>query len=303
MPSKPITLRPAQKLLKAVGKLDHTPANPGLPEAEYKDGYNGTSHSNIFTSSPISSLAKSVDAYMDDSDAGNISRLGHRRWCLNPAMQTTGFGKYGNFSAMWSFDTRRPNMRDWDIVAYPARGYMPTEYFSPDRAWSLIVNRGHIKLPAGDIDISIRRLDDALQPGKPLELNYKAVETGGYGGGPCVIFRPKSLDMASGRRYGVELKGATNSAGKPLTIRYIVEFADLAVRTPQAAAKKSRPPRKRESRDRTALYADGVASASARRRTCSVSSRGIAVMLIGCLLSGWRFPAWDGSPEPSSSVV
>ena len=32
------------KLLKAINRLDHTPANPGLPEAEYQDGYTGTSH-------------------------------------------------------------------------------------------------------------------------------------------------------------------------------------------------------------------------------------------------------------------
>ena len=182
----------------------------GRARAEYKDGYNGTSHSNIFTATPISSLAKSVDAYMDDSDAGNICRLGHRRWCLNPAMQTTGFGKYQNFSAMWSFDSRRPNLGDWDIVAYPARGYMPTEYFSPDRAWSLIVNRSrHRSSPPATSTSRSAALDDALHPGSPLELDYKAVETGGYGGGPAMIFRPKSLDMAAGRRYGVEIKGVS----------------------------------------------------------------------------------------------
>ncbi|HEX3997713.1 MAG TPA: hypothetical protein VHX65_04085 [Pirellulales bacterium] len=218
------------KLLKAVGKLDHTPANPGLPEAEYKDGYNGTSHSNIYQGSPNTPLASTVDAYMNDSDPSNIDRVGHRRWCLNPAMQTTGFGKYEGFSAMWSFDNRRPNAGAWDIVAYPARGYMPVEYFSPDHAWSLIWNSAHVKLVAKDAEISIRRLDDALHPGEHLELAYKNVETSGFGGGPAVIFKPKSLDMTPGRRYGVELKGATDPAGKPLAIRYLVEFVDLGGR-------------------------------------------------------------------------
>jgi hypothetical protein len=227
----------AAKLLKAVGKLDHTPANPGVPEQEYKDGYNGTSHSNIFMASNSPPIAASVDAYMDDSDASNIDRLGHRRWCLNPAMQTTGFGKYEQFSDMWSMDSRRPNSGDWDIVAYPARGFMPTEYFSAHHAWSLILNDRRLKAPDSDVDISIRPLADSLHPGSPLELDFKAVETGGYGGGPAIIFRPKSLDISSGHRYGVEIKGVSTTAGTPITIRYVVEFVDLSGRT-TAAAKK-----------------------------------------------------------------
>jgi hypothetical protein len=228
----------AAKLLKAVGKLDHTPANPGVPDQEYKDGYNGTSHSNIFQASDSPPLASSVDAYMDDSDPGNIDRIGHRRWCLNPAMQTTGFGKYQQFSDMWSMDGRRPNSSEWEIVAYPARGYMPTEYFSAHHAWSLILNGRKLKPPGSDVDIAIRPLDDALHPGSPLELDFEAVETGGYGGGPAIIFRPKSLDASPGHRYGVEIKGVSTAAGKPITIRYMVEFVDLSGRAPQATAKK-----------------------------------------------------------------
>ena len=226
------------KLLKSVGKLDHTPANPGVPEQEYKDGYNGTSHSNIFQASNSPPIAASVDAYMDDSDAGNIDRLGHRRWCLNPAMQTTGFGKYEHFSAMWSMDSRRANSSEWEIVAYPARGYMPIEYFSANAAWSVILNPQRLKAPGSDVDITIRPLDDANHPGAPLELNFKSVETGGYGGGPAIIFRPKSLDLAPGRRYGVEIKGVSTSAGKPLSIRYVVEFVDLSGRASQPTPKK-----------------------------------------------------------------
>ncbi len=33
-----------------------------------------------------------VNGWMDDGDPGNISRLGHRRWILNPSMGATGFG-------------------------------------------------------------------------------------------------------------------------------------------------------------------------------------------------------------------
>src|SRR5208337_1811763 len=85
------------RLLEKIGKLDHTPANPGLPEAEYKLGYSGTSRSNLASTGD---LLKALELYMSDSDPGNIDRLGHRRWCINPTMQKTGFGKSGSFSAM-----------------------------------------------------------------------------------------------------------------------------------------------------------------------------------------------------------
>ena len=88
------------------------------------------------------------------------------------------------------------------------------------------------------VDASIRPLDDALRPGSPLEIDYKNVDAAGFGGGPAVIFRPKSLDASSGRRYGVELKGVSTAAGKPLTIRYVVEFADLGVGAAKPAVTK-----------------------------------------------------------------
>ncbi len=231
-----VTLDPEQtfyaqagsKLLKAIDKLDHTPPNPGLPDQEYKDGYNGTSHSNLFEAGATTPLSSSIDGYMNDSDEGNIKLIGHRRWCLNPFMQTTGFGKTDKFAAMWSMDSRRPNSPDWEMIAFPARGYMPTEYFHADYAWCVLMNAKHFKVPDTDgVDVSIRPLDDALRPGDPLEMEYKNVDSAGYGSGTAIIFRPKSLDAASGRRYGVELKGLSTAAGKPVTIRYVVEFADL----------------------------------------------------------------------------
>ncbi len=73
-------MKPASILLTQINQMTHTPANPGLPEAEYRmpagDGQ----------LQPLQrpGLVDSVNAYMDDSDAGNIKMLGHRRWCLNP---------------------------------------------------------------------------------------------------------------------------------------------------------------------------------------------------------------------------
>jgi hypothetical protein len=121
------------KLCERIGRLDHTPENPGLPEDEYAFAYTGTSRSNLFQGN---GMPGSVPAYMDDSDARNIDRVGHRRWCLNPAMVKTGFGASGVFAAMWAHDASRKDVPDFDYVAYPAMGYMPDYYFGARHAWS-----------------------------------------------------------------------------------------------------------------------------------------------------------------------
>jgi uncharacterized protein YkwD len=213
------------KLLAAIGKLDHTPANPGLPDAEYQDGSTGTSHSNIYQGR--GTLASSIDGYMNDSDASNIARIGHRRWCLNPAMQTTGFGVSGDFSAMWSFDQRRPKPPEWQMIAYPARGYMPLEYFAADAAWCVVLNPKALTPPSDKLDVTVKPLDEQFTPGEALEIGDQNIETKNYGGGVALIFRPKNAKIADGSRYRVEIKGVTTKAGDTVAIRYVVEFVDL----------------------------------------------------------------------------
>ncbi|MCS7306495.1 MAG: hypothetical protein NZ602_15470, partial [Thermoguttaceae bacterium] len=127
----------ASYLLSKVGQLDHTPPNPGLPDAEYRFGYEGTSKSNLSTSD---SPTEAVRGFMDDSDQKNIDRLGHRRWCLNPAMQKTGFGSGWGYTAMWSMDDSRTEIPEYDFVAFPPRGVTPVASFRSHYAWSVSLN-------------------------------------------------------------------------------------------------------------------------------------------------------------------
>src|SRR5438045_1192356 len=78
-----------------LGRLDHDPRNPGLPEDQYQLARKAAGSSNLgwFGKGQSDSLALSVDMFMDDSDETNIDRVGHRRWCLNPAMKKVGFGQ------------------------------------------------------------------------------------------------------------------------------------------------------------------------------------------------------------------
>ncbi|OQC19747.1 MAG: hypothetical protein BWX69_02414 [Planctomycetes bacterium ADurb.Bin069] len=214
------------ELCARLGRIDHTPPNPGLPEARYKLGYRGTSHSNL---SAGSSMAASVTAFMDDSDPGNIARVGHRRWLLNPRMLKTGLGAEGSFGALWSMDTSRAEAPDYDFVAYPARGYMPRKYFSPHYAWSVSLNPAKYAAPAqGSVTVAVFPVDAGFaRAGAPLALNFFNVDGAGFGEGPAIIFRPERLAFAPRSRYRVVITGVKKRVETAADLEYLVEFVDL----------------------------------------------------------------------------
>ena len=193
------------QLCARIGKLDHTPPNPGMDEAEYKKGYTGTSNSNLSAGAPVEF---SVDGYMDDSDPSNIDRLGHRCWCMNPRMLKTGFGFAGGFSAMWSMDRSRPKA-EFEQICFPARGYMPVGFFGAEYAWSVSLNESTWKKPnPGAVKARVYPLDEHLAPAPlPLTNDTHRFNVGGYGVSWVVIFRPVGIEVAPGRRYWVGISG------------------------------------------------------------------------------------------------
>ena len=165
---------------------------------------------------------------MDDSDAPNIDRLGHRRWCLNPAMQKTGFGRAGEFTAMYVIDFSRKSVPDYDFVSWPTRGPMPVEYFKSSYAWSVSVNPRRYNKP-GDVTAKVYATDEkGEKKGDALKLNYSHVDTEGFGVPNCIIFRPDKATIAAGRRYVVEIEGLTTGKDKKAApLRYEVEFVSV----------------------------------------------------------------------------
>ena len=127
----------AAKLCKRIGRLDHKPPNPGMPEVEYQAAYFGTSHSNLHMGGG-DNFSNSVDSYMADSSGKNVEHVGHRRWILDPRAGKFGFGAGGKFSAMRIMDKSGPQMPgwqkdfDWSIITYHARRYMPTRFIHKD---------------------------------------------------------------------------------------------------------------------------------------------------------------------------
>ena len=215
------------KLCAKIGHMDHTPENPGLPEAEYKLAYKGTSRSNL--GQGWASLTRAVDSWMEDSDRMNIDRVGHRRWCLNPTMQKTGFGRVGEFTAMYAFDMTRKKVPDYDFVSWPARGPMPVEYFKSGYAWSVSVNPRRFNKPGDKVEARIYAANDKGEKvGEALKLNYSHVDTEGFAIPNCIIFRPEKIAIAPDWRYVVEIEGLTTGRDrKPAPLRYEVEFISV----------------------------------------------------------------------------
>jgi hypothetical protein len=213
------------KLCEKLGKLEHKPENPGMPEEEFQLAYNGTSRSNLGWG--LKTLVDAVDAWMFDSDSGNRERLGHRRWCLNPTMQKTGFGHAGAFTAMYTFDRSRKPVPEFDFICFPARGIMPIEFFGPKFVWSVSLNPKRYTTPDKDFTPKIYEADaSGAKRGEPLQLAFKNVDTIPFGIPNCIIFRPENLQVTDGRRYVVELAGIMPTGEEqPVTLRYVVEFA------------------------------------------------------------------------------
>ncbi len=219
-------------ILKEIGKLEHTPANPGWPDAEYKFAYKGTSSSNIHSGG--GQMSSTVHGYMDDSDDNNIKAIGHRRWCLNPAMLKTGFGRSGSFGAMWSFDGSRKEIPDYDFVAFPPKGLIPTVSFHDNYAWSVTVNPKKYLQPKPDaVKVKVfparisSKTGDVEKLGSALETNFFKVDTAGYGVDNCIIFRPKGVQAAANSAYWVEISGLKTKSGEDATFEYFVAFFKL----------------------------------------------------------------------------
>lgn len=213
----------AAGICQKLGRLDHNPPNPGMPPAEYKKAAEGAGRSNLHSGGGVVS---SVDGFMFDSDPSNIDRLGHRRWCLNPPMAKTGFGAAGGFAAMYSMD-HSGTAKEFDYVAFPAAGFMPSRYFGPRHAWCVLLNPKKYRPPARDkLTINLYPLkgpavSDPASRKDPLRLDYVNVDTGGYGIPICVMFRPAEIDLSAGERYWVSIDGLAGGKGR---IEYAVEF-------------------------------------------------------------------------------
>ena len=221
-----LTCKYGAYLCSVLGHIEHTPPKPaGMEETLFRKGYEGTSHANLFSTSGPDGLTGSVDGYMDDSDEKNVGRVGHRRWCLNPAMGATGFGQVRGFSAMWSMDGSNATLANDQLVCFPAAGFWPLAYYRARTAWSISAEPGRYQFddkaaPKVYLLGGSDRFPADVKGLKELKVTDVRVSREGMGTPQCLIFRPEVLPRR-GTRVGVvvPLKGWTAP-----NLEYVVEF-------------------------------------------------------------------------------
>lgn len=198
--------------------MSHYPKKPaGMPEDFYQEAALGARKSNLAYGSR--NLADSLMQYwIADEDGKNKKTVGHRRWCLNPAMERTGFGFCGIYSAMYAFD--KSGTTSVDAVVWPAQ-VMPYEMFSGPFSIQLY-NRAPIP-KKDEVEVTVV----SQKSGKVWKFSQKQadgtfyVNSGGYGDTANIIFDPKGV--AKDDVLNITVTGLYDE-GKEATMEYSVEF-------------------------------------------------------------------------------
>lgn len=223
-------------ILLAASNFDHFPQQPAdMDENFFKLGTEATSSSNIAYNY---SLTGSVDGYMEDSDAGNVYRVGHRRWQLNPKLGKVGYGyavaaDKSERGVEKVFDSSG-EAGEYAFIAWPASGFFPNGQFGGDYAWSVSFNQSLYQKPdIQQVTVTLTRESDGqtwtfsnketytiADSGK-----YFTVENSGYGIANCIIFRPDGVETYEGR-YTVKIDGLKDKSGNAVEFSYTTEFFD-----------------------------------------------------------------------------
>ena len=207
----------------------HTPSRPAvLADSAYDDlyqkAYSGASSSNLYAG--MRNMANAVLGYMNDSDNSNISRVGHRRWILNPPMGRTTFGycdsrntRYGSFSGMYAFD--RSSSGRQAPVAWPSV-QMPMSHFirANTQAWSVSFNR---MLDVSAIRVTLIRDSDHYAwhfSDNDADGDFY-VNNNWYGQPGCVIFRAATLSsISAGDSFHVLITDTANGTALIYTVAF-----------------------------------------------------------------------------------
>lgn len=203
----------------ANGKLNHYPSKPDeMPNELYELGKLGSGKSNLGVG--YKNLNQVIlSGWMGDSDDSNKDRVGHRRWCLNPAMMKTAFGVANDYYAMYALDESRKS--SYTGVAWPAQT-MPLQYFGNTYVWSFSANE---KINPSNVKVILTRVSDnkVWTFSENKSNGYFNVSNERYGQNGCIIFRPFDIKYSDGDIFDVYIEGLSYS------VQYQVIFFDLNI--------------------------------------------------------------------------
>ena len=256
-------------LLDALNMLSHTPGRPSdMSEAFYKLAYDATSHGNLSMGqksvngkvSGNMSPTMAVQQCMDDSDSSNISRVGHRRWLMNPRMKKVGFGvstrrgyavtyvieEFGKSGTLSQQEYQQYlNWKKWPIsreyITWPASS-TPEEYFTAQTAWSITPN-SDVFNQFNNVTVKLTRRRDGKTWtfGRNGSSGYFNIADNSVAYDQCIIFRPNNIEYNAGDTFTVEVSGLTRKNGGSGNISYNVTFTANRTRAAATPTAQSQP--------------------------------------------------------------
>jgi len=222
-------------VLLAASNFSHYPNKPAdMSQSFYDRGLASTSSSNI--GNGYTDIERFQMGCLDDSGAGNISRVGHRRWLLNPQMKRTGIGYADSRVTTYVFDRSRAETVQYTSVLWPSSGTFPVEFFSSATPWSITLNPDRFDIASSGQTLTLRRVSDGRtwtfnSTHKNTSGHYFNVDFSGMGVRNAIIFRPdpSTVSYRPGDEFevtisgGVFLKGTTT----PVKLSYWTQFVTL----------------------------------------------------------------------------
>lgn len=249
-------------LLDVTDTLTHTPGKPSdMNQDFYSAAYYSTTHSNLAQRYRLINgkktgsidLTQTIRDYMDDSDAYNISRVGHRRWLMNPRLKYTGFGLstrrgYASAYVIEEFRSSRGNSDirtrseyeeylhwlkwpvSYEFITWPVnRNFHPLRYFNSQTAWSVTLNSEIFdKCDIDSVKVKLTRFRDGRTWifSKSQSDGYFNISDSGIAYDECIIFRPMDITgYVHNETWRAEITGLTrrNKTGTG-NITYNVTF-------------------------------------------------------------------------------
>lgn len=214
-------------LLEESKQLSHNPSKPSrMSDAFFQRGLEATGRSNLAFG--YQNLAYAIiDGWLDDTNPRKVTELAHRRWILDPDMNSTGFGKAGEYTQMYVFDGYNQNRFSANYIPWPATN-TPSQVFAGN--WSIILNPSQYGF-SNEIVVYVK--DKATgrttqYSGADREDFLYSYERGGsFGRSNAIVFEP-GLSTDVGKSYQVRVSGLKSNSGRSMAdIIYDVNFFNI----------------------------------------------------------------------------
>ena len=195
-------------------QVSHSPSQPnGLDTNNFQLAAHGAANSNL--ASNFGLLESVVEYLKDDLGERNQTEVGHRRWVLNPAETTVGFGQTDDFTAMYVNNNQYDGENEDLVYAYPGQTAI-SEFHSADASLSLMFGENF------DLSNAQVYVKD-LATGE--ERNDANIDESFKGCVKAITFG-QGMNFAPGTKLQVKVTGVTKN-GVDYPVEYTIEYTSI----------------------------------------------------------------------------